>query len=194
MVNASSEEGYLTVNGMSFSHRDGENSNAAIVCTVSPGDFGGDINDPLAGIRFQRELERRAFDECKGAVPYQRFTDFKEDKSSDSFGKVKPCCKGKTGYGNLRNVLPSYIADDIIEAMPEFSKRIRGYDADDVLFAGVEARTSSPVRILRGDDMQSVSVRGIYPVGEGAGYAGGIMSAAIDGMKAAESYLKDIRS
>lgn len=190
VVNASSEEGYLTVNGMSLSARDGKNSNAAIVCTVGPGDYEGYGQDPLSGLRFQRELERRAFAECGGLVPYQRFADFKDDISSDSFGEVKPECRGRTGRGNIRNILPSYIADDIIEAMPEFGRKIKGFDGDDTLFAGIEARTSSPVRILRNEDMQSVNINGIYPVGEGAGYAGGIMSAAIDGMKAAEKYCK----
>lgn len=191
VINASSEEGYLTVNGMSYSARDGENSNAAIVCTVTPDDFKHHGEDPLAGVRFQRELEKKAFDECNGAVPYQRFIDFRLNRITERFGDIRPSCKGRTGLGNLRNVLPSYIADDIIEAMSDFSKRINGYDADDVLFAGIEARTSSPLRIVRGEDMESVNVRGIYPVGEGAGYAGGIMSAAIDGMKAAERYLRN---
>lgn len=191
VVNASSEEGYLTVNGMSYSARDGENSNAAIVCTVTPEDYKRHGDDPLAGVRFQRELEKKAFDECNGAVPYQRFIDFRLNRVTENFGEIKPSCMGETGYGNLRNALPSYIADDIIEAMSDFSKRINGYDADDVLFAGIEARTSSPLRIVRGEDMESVNIRGIYPVGEGAGYAGGIMSAAIDGMKAAESYINN---
>ncbi len=191
VVNASSEKGYLTVNGMSYAARDGENSNAAIVCTVSPEDYVGFGDDALSGVRFQREIERKAFDECSGAIPSQKYSDFVKDISSDSFGKVKPAYKGKYSFGNIRNILPSYISDDIIEAMPEFGKKIHGYDDGDTLFAGIEARTSSPVRLLRNkDDMQSVSIKGIYPAGEGAGYAGGIMSAAIDGMKAAETYIK----
>ena len=190
VVNSSSEEGYLTVNGMSFSGRDGVNSNAAIVCTVSPDDFRDFGDDALSGMRFQRELEKKAYDECSGAIPYQRYADFKAGIKSSAFGYIKPCARGRSGMGNIRNILPPYITDDIIEAMQEFGKRIEGYDSDDVLIAGAEVRTSSPVRILRGDNMQSVNIRGLYPVGEGAGYAGGIMSAAIDGMKAAESYIR----
>ncbi len=190
VVNASSEEGHLTVNGMSYAARDGVNSNAAIVCTISPEDFSGFGDDALSGIRFQRDLERKAFEACQGLVPYQRFADFKENRVSHDLGSVRPCCKGRIGKGNIRDILPSFISDDIIEAMPEFGRRIRGYDGEDVLFAGIEARTSSPVRILRNEMMQSANVSGIYPVGEGAGYAGGIMSAAIDGMKAAEKFLK----
>ncbi len=189
VVNASSEKGYLTVNGMSLSDRDGENSNAAIVCTVSPADFSGYGDDALSGVRFQQELEKRAFEECGGSIPYQRYGDFRAGRLTGSFEGLKPSCRGGYAAGNIRNILPSYISDDIIEAMPAFGRRISGYDEDNVLFAGIEARTSSPVRILRNEDMQSVSISGIYPVGEGAGYAGGIMSAAIDGMKAAERYI-----
>lgn len=190
VINASSEEGHLTVNGMSFSARDGENSNAAIVCTISPEDYIAFGNDALAGVRFQRDLEERAYRECGGAIPYQRYDDFSKNRSGSSYGNVRPGTKGRFAMGNIRNILPSYITDDIIEAMPAFGRRIPGFDSGDTLFAGIEARTSSPVRILRGEDMQSVNVRGIYPAGEGAGYAGGIMSAAIDGIKAAESYIK----
>ena len=189
MVNASSETGYLTVNGMSYAARNGENSNAAIVCTVTPEDYAGFGNDALAGVRFQRSLEKRAYEECGGMIPYQKYGDFKAGRISGDFGALQPACKGKYSWGNIRNVLPGYICDDIIEAMPSFGRRISGYDGEDTLFAGIEARTSSPVRILRGDDMQSLSLSGVYPVGEGAGYAGGIMSAAIDGMKSAEAYI-----
>lgn len=193
VVNASSEKGHLTVNGMSYSDRDGLNSNAAIVCTISPDDYACFGDDPLSGVRFQQELEKKAFEECKGAIPYQRFSDFSENRMSVSFGAVKPACKGKYSFGNIRNILPSYITDDIIEAVPEFGKKIEGYDDGDMLLAGIEARTSSPVRMIRNkDDMQSVSIRGVYPVGEGAGYAGGIMSAAIDGIKAAEAYIQTV--
>ena len=189
VVNASSERGQLTVNGMSYSARDGENSNSAIVCTISPEDYKGYGTDPLAGVRFQRALEKKAFEECDGAIPYQRFGDFKSGTASKDFGSVKPSCKGSYGMGNVRELLPDYVSDDIIEAMSGFGKKINGYDDPDILFAGIEVRTSSPVRILREDDMQSVNIRGMYPAGEGAGYAGGIMSAAIDGMKAAEAYI-----
>lgn len=190
VVNASSEEGHLTVNGMSYNARDGINSNAAIVCTVDPADFIEYGNDALSGMRFQRELERRAYEECGGSIPYQTYDDFIKNRPSVSFGTVQPSCKGSFAMGNIRQILPDNICGDIIEAMPAFGKRITGYDRADTLFAGIEARTSSPVRILRDKDLQSINVMGLYPVGEGAGYAGGIMSAAIDGMKCAERYIR----
>ncbi|MBQ9444093.1 MAG: FAD-dependent oxidoreductase [Lachnospiraceae bacterium] len=189
VINASSEPGHLVVNGMSLSARDAANSNSAIVCTVTPSDYASYGSDPLSGIGFQRDLEKKAYEECGGSIPYQRFEDFTRNLTSESFGHIRPCCKGRYGMGNIRNILPDSISDDIIEAMSSFSGRIQGFDDGDTLFAAIESRTSSPVRILRGEDMQSVSIRGIYPAGEGAGYAGGIMSAAIDGMKAAETYI-----
>ncbi len=191
VVNASSEEGGLTVNGMSYAARDGVNSNAAIVCTVTPEDYAAHCADALAGMRYQRELEKRAYEEGRGSIPYQRYEDFCSDRKSEAFGEVLPSCKGNYTMGNLRRILPSYICDDIMEAMPDFGRRIAGYDGKDTLFAGLEARTSSPVRIIRNEKMQSVSTAGLYPVGEGAGYAGGIMSAAIDGMKCAEQYISE---
>lgn len=190
VVNASSERGQLTVNGMSYSARDGENSNSAIVCTISPDDYRGYGKDPLAGVRFQRALEKKAFEECDGAIPCQRFGDFKKGTLTESFTEVMPSCRGRYGMGNLREVLPGFVSDDIIEAMSDFGRKIKGYDSDDTVFAGVEARTSSPVRLLRDENMQSEGVQGLYPAGEGSGYAGGIMSAAIDGMKAAETYIR----
>lgn len=190
VVNASSEEGHLCVNGMSLSGRDGMNSNAAIVCTISTDDYRDWGDDALAGVRFQRELERRAYEECGGAIPCQLYEDFCNDSVSLGFGEIQPECKGRYAMGNIRRILPEYVCNDIMEAMPSFGRRIAGYDRPDILFAGLESRTSSPVRILRGDDMQSLNVRGLYPAGEGAGYAGGIMSAAIDGMKCAEQYIR----
>ena len=190
VIDSSSEKGYLTVNGMSYSDRGGDNSNAAIVCTVATSDYREYGDDPLAGIRFQRDMEQRAYEACMGRIPYQRYEDFVKNRVTESFGTVHPNCKGAYGFGNIREVLPGHICDDIIEAMPEFGRRIAGFDDPDVLFAGIEARTSSPVRIIRTEDMESQNIHGIYPAGEGAGYAGGIMSAAIDGMKAAEAYIK----
>lgn len=196
VIDASSEEGCLTVNGMSFSGRNGKNSNSAIVCTVGISDYSGFGEDALRGMRFQRELERRAYKACvegPGLIPCQRYGDFRLDRTSTSFGEAEPECMGRYGMGNIRRILPEEICNDIIEAMPAFGKRIPGFDSDDALFSGLEARTSSPVRITRGEDMMSINVRGLYPAGEGAGYAGGIMSAAIDGMKAAEKYIKRYR-
>ncbi len=188
VVNSSSEPGRLTVNGMSYSGRSGENSNAAVVVTVTPGDFGGDPSDPLRGILFQQALEEKAVGLCGGRIPYQRYGDFKRGEMTEAFGAVRPMCKGAWAFGNLREIFPDHLAEDIIEGIEAFEKQIPGYASEDTLISGVEARTSSPVRILRDDSLQAQGIRGIYPAGEGAGYAGGIMSAAMDGMKAAEAY------
>ena len=189
VVNASSEEGGLAVNGMSYSGRSGDHSNAAIVCTVGPEDFASYGDDVLSGMRMQQDLERRAFSECQGRIPYQRLGDLEADRVSDA-KLMEPMCKGAWGAGNIRNILPGYMVDDIIEGMHHFAGKIPGYDGENVLLSAVESRTSSPVRILREkESMESVGIPGLYPVGEGAGYAGGIISAAVDGLKAAEKYI-----
>ncbi len=189
VVNASSEEEHLTVNGMSYSGRSGKNSNAAVVVTVSPEDFGGDPENPLRGIAFQQELEKKAHLEGNGKIPYQTYGDFKTGKKSPGPGAVLPCCKGDYTFGNLRNILPDFMAEDLIEGMEAFEKQIPGFAAADTLLAGIEGRTSCPVRILRDENYEAVGIRGVYPAGEGAGYAGGIMSAAMDGMKCAEAFV-----
>lgn len=190
VVNSSSEEGRLCVNGMSYSKRDGANSNAAIVVTVSPSDYGADSDDTLSGVRFQEQLEERAYAECGGKIPYQRFGDFRNGVRSEAPGTVKPQCRGLWSYGNIRNILPDYICEDICEGFEAFEKQLNGFSDPDTLISAVESRTSSPVRIKRGENLQS-SVSGIYPAGEGAGYAGGIMSAAMDGLKCAESFAEE---
>ena len=194
VVNSSSEENMLCVNGMSYSGRDGKNANSAMIVTVTPEDFvkmGYANYGVLSGMEFQRELERRAYSISGGAIPCQRFEDFKENRESSSFGRVSPECKGRYASGNLREVLPEFITEDIIAAFSDFGKRISGFDSPDTVFSGVESRTSSPVRILRNECFLS-SVPGIFPAGEGAGYAGGIMSAAIDGLKCAEALIKTL--
>ncbi|MBO6111455.1 MAG: FAD-dependent oxidoreductase [Lachnospiraceae bacterium] len=191
VINSSSEEGELCVNGMSYSGRNGKNSNSAIVVTVGEKDYNGSAGEPLNGIGFQRELERKAYELAGGKVPYQRYGDYKKNRASDGYGDVEPSCKGQYEFTNLRGLLPDDAERDIIEGMEHFGRKIQGFSDDDVLFAGVESRTSSPVRIVRDGTFQS-NIRGIYPVGEGAGYAGGIMSAAADGLKAAESYAKAV--
>ncbi len=182
VVNASSEKGRLVVNGMSNYDRNEENSNSAIVVSVTPEDFGCDI---FSGMEFQRKLEEAAYQEGKGLIPVQLYKDFCDNQVSTSYGEIHPHTKGSTSFGNLRNVLPSFVSDSILEAMPEFGKKIQNFDRSDALFLGVETRTSSPVVIERNDDFVS-SISGLYPCGEGAGYAGGITTAAIDGMKTAE--------
>ena len=183
VVNASSEKEMLAINGMSYSRRDTKNANSALIVTVTPQDFDG--TGPLAGIEFQRKLERAAFKEGKGSIPVQLASDFINNRISTEFGKVKPCIKGSYQFANIRNILPEYISQTIIEGLENFDHFIKGYNMDDAVFSGVESRTSSPVRIIRDDNGES-SVNGIFPCGEGAGYAGGITSAAIDGIKTAE--------
>lgn len=186
VVNSSSEEGMLCVNGMSYSARDGINSNSAIVVTVEPKDFGSE--DVLAGTEFQRRLERAAFKLNGGAVPVQRYADFLKRRRTDVFGEVLPQIKGRFEGADLTDILPEYMRADIAEAMESFGRKIKGFDSPDALFSGVESRTSSPVRILR-DERFSSNVYGLLPCGEGAGYAGGIMSAAADGLKCAEKII-----
>ena len=189
VVNASSERGRLVTNGMSNHDRDSANANSAIIVTISPEDYGN--GEPLSGVAFQRELEEKAFESAQGKLPYQKFADFETGTVSSEFGSIKACCKGQFAFANLRKVLPEYISKDIIEGMHEFGKKIKGFDNPDVLFSGIESRTSSPVRIGR-DDYGNSNIIGIYPCGEGAGYAGGIMSAAMDGMKTVEKIIEEI--
>jgi len=183
VVNSSSEENRLVVNGMSYSKRDSKWANSAIIVTVFPRDFG---NNPLDGIKFQENLEEKAYKLGNGFIPVQLFADFKENKLSTDFRSIKPEFKGKYTFANLNNLLPQELNDSIKEAFDSFGRKIKSFDNDDTVLAGVESRTSSPVRIVRNDNFIS-SIEGIYPCGEGAGYAGGITSAAIDGIKVAEA-------
>lgn len=183
VLNASSEEGHLAVNGMSNHERESKNANSAVIVTVSERDYG---EGPLAGIKYQRLLEEKAFKLGNGAIPIQTFGDFKLNKETGELGKIKPVIKGRYTYSNLRDVFSSEISSSIIEAMDYFNHKIDGFGSDDVILAAVESRTSSPIRIIRDDDLES-NIGGIYPAGEGAGYAGGITSAAVDGVKVAEA-------
>lgn len=184
VVNASSEEKRLAVNGMSYHKRDGVNANSALIVTVTPEDFGN--TTPLAGIAYQRQLEEAAFLSCSGKIPVQLYGDFKKNQPSKDFGSVEPAFKGACGFANIREFLPEYLSESLIEGVEAFDHRIRGFSRPDAILAGVESRTSSPVRIPR-DEAFECSVKGIYPCGEGAGYAGGITSAAMDGLKVAEA-------
>ena len=185
VVNASSEKEMTCVNGMSYSKRDGKNANSAIVVTVNPEDFSG--NDILSGMHFQRKLEERAFFAGKGGIPYQTNEDFVNGVATKEYGKVTPCILGKHNGADLREIFPEFISESIIDGMKSFDKIVHGFNMADAVFSGVESRTSSPVRILRDESYESVSVKGLYPCGEGAGYAGGITSAAVDGIKVAEA-------
>lgn len=186
VVNSSSEEGRMVVNGMSDYERDARNSNSALIVTVTPDDFDGD--SVMAGVEFQRKWEEAAYKAGNGRVPVQLYKDFVENRVSTEWGSVKPCVKGETQFANVRSCLPEYVGDSIIEAMESFDKKIKGYGNPDALISGVETRTSSPVRIVRNEELES-NIKGIFPCGEGAGYAGGITSAAIDGIKVYEAVL-----
>lgn len=184
VVNASSEEKRIAVNGMSYHARDGENANSALIVSVTPEDFHGD--SPLAGMEFQRKLEEAAYLAGEGKIPLQLFGDFKQNRKSERLGKVRPNLKGAYSFANLKEVLPLAIHEALEEGILAFGEKILGFDREDALLSGVESRTSSPVRIWRDQELES-TVSGIYPCGEGAGYAGGITSAAMDGIKVAEA-------
>ena len=188
VVNASSEPGRLAVNGMGYSGRDSANANSAIIVSVDRSDFGS--NHPLAGLTFQRHLEEEAYRLGNGKVPVQRYGDLACGITTTAFGHIRPLTKGDHQMSDLSKLFPEQILQAILEAIPAFGKKIAGFDDEDAILSGVESRTSSPLRILRGDDLMA-GIRGIYPCGEGAGYAGGIMSAAMDGMKVAEAIILD---
>ena len=192
VVNASSEAGCLAVNGMSNYDRAEKNANSAIVVTVKPEDFsclGHTDDSPLAGVEFQRKLERLAYRAGNGYIPAQLYEDFVNKKASSNLGEIIPNTKGSYQLSNLHECLPEFVADAIIQSMPEFGKKIIGFDRPDTVIEGVESRTSSPVRILRDECLES-NVSGIYPCGEGAGYAGGIVSAAADGLRVFEAIIQ----
>ena len=187
VVNASSEPGRLCVNGMSYSDRNAENSNSAIVVNVTPDDFSS--NHPLAGMYFQRKWEELAYQAGNGSIPVQRFDDFRMNRTTKKLGEIQPSIKGKYVLSNLNCCLPEYIKDAIIDGVLAFDRVIPGFAAKDAVLSGIEARTSSPIRIDRDADYLS-GQSSIYPCGEGAGYAGGITSAAVDGMKVFEAIVR----
>lgn len=184
VVNASSEEGGLAVNGMSYQARDSRNANSAMIVTVRPEDFGGD--DLLSGVEFQRRLERAAYQAGGGKVPVQLLGDFRQHTVSTALGEVEPCIKGAWTFGDVRSIFPAQLSAALEEGIEGSEHLIPGFARADAVLSGVESRTSSPVRILRGENQES-TVQGLYPCGEGAGYAGGITSAAMDGVKTAEA-------
>lgn len=199
VVNASSEPGHTAVNGMSYSGRDGKNANSAIIVSVTPEDFGH--SHPLAGIEFQRRLEHRAYELGGGKIPAQRYGDFKSrvipegcanatqngfDGKQEEQSGIEPQCKGQYVWAEVSQILPEECNRAFVEGMETFGRQIRGFNRPDTVLLGVESRTSSPVRILRDEARQS-RIGGLYPCGEGAGYAGGITSAAMDGLRVAEA-------
>ena len=190
VVNASSENNRLAVNGMSYHARDSRNANSAMVVTVQPSDYEvyatPDIPEALKGVDFQRKLEEKAFAAGQGQIPVQLYGDFCQKRVSTGPGEVIPCTRGSYVYGDLRRILPPYVNDALEEGIRAFGKKIRGFDREDCLLDGLESRTSSPVRIFRNEQFES-NISGFYPCGEGAGYAGGITSAAMDGIRVAEA-------
>ncbi len=191
VVNASSEEQRLVVNGMSYSGRDSQCANSAIIVSVRPEDYGSD--HPLAGVWFQRTLEEKAFKAGDSKIPVQQYGEFKAKVTGITVDEVlpsfEPCIKGLYQESDLTQILPSELNQSFVEGMDHFNRIIPGFASQNVWMCGVESRTSSPLRIERDEKLQS-SVRGLYPCGEGAGYAGGIMSAAMDGIKVAEEIAK----
>ncbi|MBQ7948267.1 MAG: hypothetical protein IJ284_00755 [Clostridia bacterium] len=184
---AASEEGGVVVNGMSNYARDGQNANSALIAQVTRADFESD--SPLAGVEFQRKLERAAYLAAGStyAAPVQLVEDFLSDKTSDRFGAVHPTYGAGTAFADLRAVLPLPVIDALKAAIVDMDRRLKGFADPESVLTGVETRTSSPVRIERDEQMQSVGAQGLYPCGEGAGYAGGITSSAADGLRVAEA-------
>ena len=191
VVAAASEEGGVVTNGMSYADRDGENANAALLVTVHPKDFPGE--DALAGVRWQQQIEQRAFAVGGGNyfAPAQRVGDFLAGRPSEGAGSVQPTYRPGVTWCDLHEVLPSCITSAIAEALPHLEGNLKGFSREDAVLTGPETRSSSPVRILR-DEQKQASLAGLFPAGEGAGYAGGIMSAAIDGMQCAEALIASI--
>ncbi|MDR1662017.1 MAG: NAD(P)/FAD-dependent oxidoreductase [Azoarcus sp.] len=190
VVAAASEPGRVATNGMSQYSRAERNANAGLVVGIAPGDYPGGA---LAGVTLQRALESRAFELGGGNydAPVQRVGDFLAGRPSNGPGEVEPSYKPGVRYTDLSSALPAYAIEALREAIPAFERQIPGFAMFDAILTGVETRTSSPLRIRRDNDLQSVNVRGLYPAGEGAGYAGGILSAAVDGLRIAEAVALD---
>lgn len=186
VVAAASEEGMIVTNGMSEFARDKQNANSALVVSVAPEDFGSE--HPLAGVEYQRQWERKAYELGGGNyhAPVQLVGDFLNGTASEKLGDVHPSYTPGVKLTDLHECLPEYVTTTLKEALKDFDKRIKGFARADALMTGVETRTSAPIRIVRKENMESENIENFYPIGEGAGYAGGIISAAVDGIKAAE--------
>lgn len=193
VIPAASEQGGVVVNGMSLYKRDGKNSNSALMVQMKREDFGEDL---FAGMRFQREIERQAF-EAGGrsySAPVQLYKDFAVDKVSSAFGEVEPTYAAGTVFAPLNEVLPKIATEALKAAIPDMDRRLQGFASPDAILTGVETRFSSPVKIMRGADGQSVSLAGLYPCGEGSGYSGGITSSAADGLAVAEKIYEKFKN
>ncbi|EJZ70689.1 NAD(P)/FAD-dependent oxidoreductase [Lachnoanaerobaculum sp. OBRC5-5] len=191
IVNASTENGRIAINGMSYHKRDSGEANSAIIVSVSEEDFDkySDPKDPLKGVEFQRRLEEETFHMGNGRVPVQRLVDFLEGRESTGFDNTNLKIKGNTTIARVDKLFPKEIYESMKEAFLDFNRKIKGFINEDAYVAAIESRTSSPVRISRDESLQA-NISGIYPCGEGAGYAGGIMSAAMDGLKVAERIIE----
>nr|WP_315036317.1 FAD-dependent oxidoreductase [uncultured Lachnoanaerobaculum sp.] len=191
IVNASTEAGRIAINGMSYHKRDSGEANSAIIVSVSEEDFDkySDPKDPLKGIEFQRRLEEETFNMGKGRVPVQKLVDFLEGRETKGFDNTNLKIKGNTTIARVDKLFPKEIYESMKEAFSDFNRKIKGFINEDAYVAAIESRTSSPIRISRDESLQA-NISGIYPCGEGAGYAGGIMSAAMDGLKVAERIIE----
>lgn len=189
VVASASEEGMVVTNGMSEYARDGKNANSAVLVNISPDDFESD--HPLAGVALQRELEMLAYElgDKTYKAPVQTVGDFIKNQKSTELGRVKPTYEPGVVYTNMRAAMPKFMGDAISEAMNEFGKKIKNFDHEEAIFTGFETRSSSPIRMSR-DEAYEANIKGIYPAGEGAGYAGGITSAGVDGIEVAEAVIK----
>lgn len=190
MTGAASELGGVVTNGMSPWARDGANSNAALLVGVGPEDFGG--AGPLAGVAFQQKIERAAWRLGGGdySAPAQRVEDFLKGRPTLHFGAVRPTYLPGVAAGDVAECLPDFVSGALRQALPLLGKQLAGFDHPDGVLTAPETRSSSPVRVLRGEDCQSLGLRGLFPCGEGAGYAGGIVSAAVDGIRCAEAVVQ----
>ena len=191
VIASASEEGEVVTNGMSEHARDKENANSAFLVNVKPSDFGSD--HPLAGVEFQRKYERLAFELGGGNynAPVQLVGDFLQDKVTTELGKVKPSYKPGYKFADLRECLPDFVCETMKEALPKLDNKLKGFAMHDAVLTGVETRSSAPIRIVRDEEtLESVSLEKLYPCGEGAGYAGGIVTAAVDGIKCAEKIIE----
>ena len=190
VVNSSSTENHTVVNGMSYHDRNSKNANSAIIVSVSPKDFGAD--DALAGVRYQEKLETENYKRGNGLIPQQLFGDFCDDRLTTAYGDFCSCTKGNTVFAKLNGLMNADMEQSFKLGMEHFGHLIHGFDRKDAILSGMETRTSSPLRIKRDESFES-NISGVYPCGEGAGYAGGITSAAIDGIKVAEAIIKKYR-
>ena len=184
VINSSSNDGEIVINGMSNYKRDEKNSNSALIVTIDENDYGKELFD---GMNFQKQIEEKAYEIGQGKMPTQNYIDFKNNKESKELIN-DPSFKGNYTLSNINDIFPKYICNDLVEAIEYFNTKIKGYNSDDAIISAPETRTSSPIRILRDENYQT-NIKGIYPIGEGSGYAGGITTSAMDGIRCFEKII-----